>query len=142
MKQVAKWAELRRMRSFVKQKHIKMELEESYHDLQTCSMQFNVRRISLSVACYARPPLPFHILADRIASKCKQPEPRVRGDCRHGRNELIEMITGILQNKDHLKIALASGTPEDARSVVQAIEQARSRIFPCHSQNSHLTYRN
>jgi hypothetical protein len=45
---------------------------------------------------------------------------------RRDHNELIEMITRVLQNKNHLKIALASGTPEDARSVVQAIEQARS----------------
>jgi hypothetical protein len=45
---------------------------------------------------------------------------------RRDHNELIEMITRVLQNKNHLKIALASSTPEDARSVVQAIEQARS----------------
>jgi len=60
---------------------------------------------------------------------------------RHDHNELIEMITKVLQNKNHLKIALAGGTPEDAHSVVQAIEQARSLISPRYAQISHLTYR-
>ena len=45
---------------------------------------------------------------------------------RRDHHELIEMITKVLQNNNFLKIALASGTPEDARSVVHAIEQARS----------------
>jgi hypothetical protein len=49
---------------------------------------------------------------------------------RRDHHELIEMITKVLQNKNSLKIALARGTPEDARSVVEAIEQARSRITP------------
>jgi hypothetical protein len=47
LKRVAKWAELGKMKSFVKQTEIKMELEESYRDLQTCSMRFNVRRVYL-----------------------------------------------------------------------------------------------
>ncbi len=38
------------------------------------------------------------------------------------------MITRVLQDKRLLKIALASGPPEDAHSVMQAIEQARARI--------------
>ena len=46
-KRVAKWAELGRMKSFVKQTEIRMELEDSYRELQTCSMKFNVRRHSL-----------------------------------------------------------------------------------------------
>jgi len=46
-KRVAKWAELGRMKSFVKQTEIRMELEDSYRELQTCSMKFNVRPHSL-----------------------------------------------------------------------------------------------
>jgi hypothetical protein len=82
LKRVAKWAELGKMKSFVKQTEIKMELEESYRDLQTCSMRFNVRRVYLLVAYCASlsSPLPIHVLADRIASECKQPGPRTRGD--------------------------------------------------------------
>ena len=45
---------------------------------------------------------------------------------RRDHDELIEMITRVLHDKNLLKVALASGTAEDARSVVQAIEQARS----------------
>lgn len=52
---------------------------------------------------------------------------------RRDHHELIEMITKVFQNKNSLKIALARGTPEDARSVVEAIEQARSRISPRHA---------
>lgn len=127
LKRVAKWAELGKMRSFVKQTEIKMELEDSYRDLQTCSMRFNVRRVSFRVACYASLSSP-HSHCSQIelhlgASSRSQELEEIR---RHDHNELIEMITRVLQNKNHLKIALASSTPEDARSVVQAIEQARS----------------
>jgi RNA-binding protein YhbY len=45
---------------------------------------------------------------------------------RRDHNELVEMITKVLHDKNLLKVALASGSPEDAHSVMQAIEQARS----------------
>ena len=59
---MAKWAELGKMKSFVKQTEIKMELEDSYHELQTCSMGFDVRRLFLSSrGSRALVPLPIHI---------------------------------------------------------------------------------
>jgi len=40
---VHKWEELGKMRSLVKQTEIKLGLDESYRELRTCSMRFNVR---------------------------------------------------------------------------------------------------
>lgn len=74
LKRVEKWAAHGKMRSFVKQTEIRMELEDSYRELQTCSMRFNVRRLSL----LSSPP--FMLLADRLASESKQPSPRARGN--------------------------------------------------------------
>ena len=72
LKRVAKWAEFGKMKSFVKQTEIKMELEECYRDLQTCSMRFNVRRVSLRFRVLRITLLtPFTLLVDRIASECK-----------------------------------------------------------------------
>ena len=74
LKRVAKWAEFGKMKSFVKQTEIKMELEECYRDLQTCSMRFNVRRVSLRFRFRVlRITLlnPFTLVVDRIASECK-----------------------------------------------------------------------
>ena len=124
------------MKSFVKQTEIRTELEDSYHELQTCSMQFNVGRLSLSV--------PFHLHCSQIAlhlyaSNRGQELEEIR---RHDHNELIEMITKVLHDKNLLKVALANGPPEDAQSVVQAIEQARSWISSHYPQISHITYRN
>ncbi|KAF8266619.1 hypothetical protein EI94DRAFT_1786854 [Lactarius quietus] len=105
LKRVARWAEFGKMKSFVKQTEIKNELEDSYHELQTCSMRFNIA-LNLN------------------ASSQSQELEEIR---RHDHNELIEMIARVLQDNNPLKIALASSTPEDARSVVQAIEQELSK---------------
>ncbi|KAH9057104.1 ras guanine nucleotide exchange factor domain-containing protein [Lactarius deliciosus] len=40
-KRVAKWAELGKMKSFVKQTEIKAELDDSYRELEACSARFN-----------------------------------------------------------------------------------------------------
>jgi glycine cleavage system protein P-like pyridoxal-binding family len=40
---VRKWEELGKMRSLVKQTEIKLGLDQSYQELRTCSMRFNVR---------------------------------------------------------------------------------------------------
>ena len=68
LKRVAKWAELGKMKSFVKQTEIRMELEDSYNELQTCSIRFNVSRPS---AGYALLPSPIHI-ACRSPCICMQ----------------------------------------------------------------------
>ena len=47
---------------------------------------------------------------------------------KHDHDELMEMITRVLQDKSLLKIELAGGTPEEANGVVKAIEQARSSV--------------
>jgi hypothetical protein len=44
---------------------------------------------------------------------------------RRDHEELVEMMTKILHDKNLLKVALATGTQEDAHNVVEAIEQAR-----------------
>ena len=45
---------------------------------------------------------------------------------RRDHEELVEMMTKILHDKNLLKITLATSTREDAHNVVEAIEQARS----------------
>jgi hypothetical protein len=45
---------------------------------------------------------------------------------RHDHEELAEMVTKILHDKNLLKITLATSMREDAHSVVEAIEQVRS----------------
>ncbi|KAI9457793.1 hypothetical protein BJY52DRAFT_1223704 [Lactarius psammicola] len=102
LKRVAKWAELGKMRSFVKQTEIRTELEDSYRELQTCSIQFNIA---------------LHLYATNRSQELEE----IR---RRDHDELIEMITRVLHDKNLLKVALAVGPPEDAHSVVQAIEQA------------------
>jgi RNA-binding protein YhbY len=42
--------------------------------------------------------------------------------------ELVEMMTKVLHDKNLLKITLATGTREDANNVVEAIEQACSYV--------------
>jgi RNA-binding protein YhbY len=42
--------------------------------------------------------------------------------------ELVEMMTKVLHDKNLLKITLATGTREDASNVVEAIEQACSYV--------------
>ena len=43
LNRVRKWEEMGKMRSFVKQTEIRLGLDESYRELRTCSMRFNVR---------------------------------------------------------------------------------------------------
>ena len=43
LNRVRKWEELGKMKSFVKQTEIRLGLDESYQELRTCSMRFNVR---------------------------------------------------------------------------------------------------
>ncbi|KAH9039389.1 ras guanine nucleotide exchange factor domain-containing protein [Lactarius hengduanensis] len=100
-KRVAKWAELGKMKSFVKQTEIKAELDSSYRELEACSVRFNI-----SLHLYA-------------STRSKELEEIRRRD----HDELIEMITRFLHNNNLLKVTLASALPEDAHSVVQAIEQ-------------------
>jgi ACT domain-containing protein len=45
---------------------------------------------------------------------------------RRDHEELVEMMTKILHDKNLLKMTLAESTREDARNVVEAIELARS----------------
>ena len=47
LNRVRKWEDLGKMRSFVKQTEIKLGLDESYRELRTCSMRFNVRPSAL-----------------------------------------------------------------------------------------------
>ena len=56
---------------------------------------------------------------------------------RRDHEELVEMITKILHDKNFLKMTLATSTQEDAHNVVEAIEQVRS----CHRTylQSHVT---
>ena len=49
------------------------------------------------------------------------------------------MITKLLHNKRLLKLELATSTPEDAHSVVEAIEQVRS-YRPVYSSVLYLVY--
>jgi hypothetical protein len=44
---------------------------------------------------------------------------------RRDHEELVEMITKILHDKNLLKLTIATSTQEDAHNVVEAIEQAR-----------------
>ncbi len=71
LEQMSKWAELGKMRSFVKQTEIRMELDKSYRELQTCSMRFNVRRQSLYLS-HVTSSLTF-TLACRSLCICMQP---------------------------------------------------------------------
>ncbi|KAI0303379.1 hypothetical protein B0F90DRAFT_1816200 [Multifurca ochricompacta] len=95
LEKVNKWGELGKMRSFVKQTEIKMGLDESYRELHTCSMQFNI-----SLQLYA-------------SNRNKELEEIRKRD----HDELIEMITRVLHDKNLLKITLATSTREDAHSV-------------------------
>jgi len=45
---------------------------------------------------------------------------------RRDHEELVEMMTKMLHDKNLLKITLATSTQEDAHNVVEVIEQARS----------------
>ncbi|KAI9433953.1 ras guanine nucleotide exchange factor domain-containing protein [Lactarius indigo] len=100
-KRVAKWAELGKMKSFLKQTEIRAELDDSYRELEACSVQFN-----MSLHLYA-------------STRSKELEEIRRRD----HDELIEMITRFLHDKNLSKATLAHAPPEDAHSFVQAIEQ-------------------
>jgi hypothetical protein len=45
LNRVRKWEDLGNMRSFVKQREIKLGLDESYRELKAYSMRFNVRSL-------------------------------------------------------------------------------------------------
>ncbi|KAH9171467.1 kinase-like domain-containing protein [Lactarius sanguifluus] len=80
-KRVAKWAELGKMKSFVKQTEIKAELDNSYRELEACSVRFNI-----SLHLYA-------------STRSKELEEIRRRD----HDELIEMITRFLHDNNLLK---------------------------------------
>ncbi|KAH9057640.1 hypothetical protein EDB87DRAFT_1746990 [Lactarius vividus] len=94
-KRVAKWAELGKMKSFVKQTEIKAELDDSYRELEACSVRFNIA---------------LHLYASTRSNELEE----IR---RRDHDELIEMITRFLHDKNLLKVTLASAPPEDAHSV-------------------------
>ncbi|KAI0262880.1 hypothetical protein BC834DRAFT_939214, partial [Gloeopeniophorella convolvens] len=98
---VNKWAELNKMRSFVKQTEIKIGLEESERELEACSIRFNIA---------------LHLYANHRSNELEEIRKR-------DHDELIDMITRVLQDQSLFKFALASATPEDAQSVVRTIEQ-------------------
>ncbi|KAI0282529.1 hypothetical protein BGY98DRAFT_88392 [Russula aff. rugulosa BPL654] len=101
LNRVRKWEDLGKMRSFVKQTEIKLGLDESYRELKACSMGFNIT---------------LHLNA---SSQSRELEEIRRRD----HEELVEMITKILHDKNLLKMTLATSTQEDAHNVVEAIEQ-------------------
>ncbi|KAI0003232.1 hypothetical protein BJV74DRAFT_881694 [Russula compacta] len=103
LNRVRRWGDMGKMRSFVKQTEIRVGIDESYQELRTCSMQFNIA---------------LHLNANTRGRELEDIRKR-------DHDELIEMMTRMLQDKSLLRIELATGTPEDAHKVVQAIEQAR-----------------
>ena len=54
---VRKWGDLGKMKSFVKQREIKLGLDESYRELRACSMRFNVRSLFFPVCILVCPSL-------------------------------------------------------------------------------------
>ncbi|KAI0287928.1 ras guanine nucleotide exchange factor domain-containing protein [Russula brevipes] len=100
LNRVRKWVELGKMRSFVKQTEIRMGLDESYQELRTCAMRFNIA---------------LHLNA---SSRTRELEEIRRRD--HG--EIVEMMTRALHDQNLLKVALAHSTPEDAHQELNQVD--------------------
>ncbi|KAI0255389.1 hypothetical protein BJV78DRAFT_1279551 [Lactifluus subvellereus] len=95
LERVRKWADLGKMKSFVQQTEIRLGLDESYRELQSCSMRFNIA---------------LHLYASARSKELEEIRKR-------DHDELMEMITRVLHDKSLLKIVLAGETPEDAKGV-------------------------
>ncbi|KAI9508854.1 ras guanine nucleotide exchange factor domain-containing protein [Russula earlei] len=89
---VRKWEELGKMRSFVKQTEIRLGLEESYRELRTCSMRFNIA---------------LHLNANTRGRELEEIRKR-------DHDELVEIMTKALRDSNLLKMELATSTPEVA----------------------------
>ncbi|KAI0050015.1 ras GEF, partial [Auriscalpium vulgare] len=107
---VRQWAVYPKLKSMVKQNEIKLGIEESYRELDSVSMQFNVQSSHLLA-------IAFHIRS--LVHSRDMEELRA-----HDHADLIEMVAQSLQNFNQLKDVLATeNTHQDVQSVMRTIQE-------------------